>query len=37
VVTAFLQEHHARPWQIALTAEALTTAMTSEAAVKPLD
>ncbi|WP_328521393.1 ribonuclease D [Kribbella sp. NBC_00359] len=38
VVTTFLREHHARGWQIALTAEALTDAMSSEAApAKPLD
>ena len=38
MVTTFLREHHARGWQIALTAEALTDAMSSEAApAKPLD
>jgi ribonuclease D len=38
VVTTFLREHHARSWQIALTADALTDAMQSEAAAaKPLD
>jgi ribonuclease D len=32
VVTTFLRDHHARAWQIALTAEVLTDAMASEAA-----
>jgi ribonuclease D len=36
VVETFLRDHHAREWQIALTAEVLTAAMTSEAK-KPLD
>ena len=37
VVTKFLRDHHARPWQIGLTAEVLTDAMNSEAPAKPLD
>jgi ribonuclease D len=37
VVSTFLRDHGAREWQIGLTAEILTDAMTAEAPVKPLD